>query len=151
HARALADRDGGRPVVTAAREPATRSGRSSGAHAYGTRVALALGQHIVAERMIARGGVITIGHRNDCTLVVPIVPAKARVALVKRGKLQLLPGLAGRLVIGGREEDVERLREGAKEIKLGAEDWGVLWLAHRPSVRLVVMQVPAEALPDLAN
>ncbi|HET6585328.1 MAG TPA: AgmX/PglI C-terminal domain-containing protein [Nannocystaceae bacterium] len=133
--------------MTAARDTTARSGRQ----AYGTRVALALGQFIVAERMIAKGGVITLGHRDDATFVVPIVPAKARVALVKRGKLQLLPGLAGRLVIGGREEDVERLREGAKEIQLGAEDWGVLWLADRPSVRLVVMQVPSEPLPELAS
>jgi len=78
------------------------------------------------------------------------VPARARTPLVRRGKLQLVPGLAGRLVLGGREQDVDAVREsGAKEVQLGAEDWGVLWLAHRPSVRLVVMQVPAEALPPL--
>ncbi len=135
--------------MAASRDTAAASGRARG---YGTRVALALGQFIVHETMVDRSGRITIGHRRDCTFVVPMVPARARVALVRRGKLQLVAGLAGRLVLGGREQDVEALREGgAKEVQLAAEDWGVLWLAHRPSVRFVVMQVPAEPLPALPS
>ena len=135
--------------MTASRDTATRSGRALG---YGTRVALALGQFIVHETMVGKGGRITIGHHRDCTFVVPMLPARARVALVRRGKLQLVPGLVGRIVLGGREEDVVALRDGgAKEVQLAAEDWGVLWLAHRPSVRFVVMQVPAEPLPPLSR
>ena len=117
---------------------------------YATRVALALGQHIVRETMVPAGGRITVGHSDRATFVLALAPARARTPLVKRGKLHLLPGLAGRVVLAGREHDVDELREGGqREVVLGPEDWGVLWLADSPTVRLVVMQVPPEPLPPL--
>ena len=55
--------------MAASRDTAAASGRARG---YGTRVALALGQFIVHETMVDRGGRITIGHHRGCTFVVPM-------------------------------------------------------------------------------
>lgn len=117
-----------------------------------TRVALALGAHVVGEADTHARRRITIGHGRGCDFVVPLRPASATQTLVDGDQLHLPAGLDGRLVLGGVERDVDGLRaEGQARVKLAPEDWGVLWLHERSDVRLVVLRVAPEPVPPMPS
>jgi hypothetical protein len=117
-----------------------------------TRVALALRGHVIREADTSRGRTITIGHAPACDFVLPLDPVAAMHALVTGDELSLPPSLDGRVVLGGTETTVAALRaEGRTTLRLGAEDWGVLWLLRAPEVRLVVLRVAPERVPPMPS
>ncbi|RMH00186.1 MAG: energy transducer TonB [Deltaproteobacteria bacterium] len=119
---------------------------------YRTRIALVLGDSIVAERMVADGERVTIGDAADASFVLPTTAAGLadRLVLLEGRRLHLLPVLEGRLHLSTGAVDVESLREGgAAAVDLEPEDWAVLRLSTAPGVRLLVQRIPAEPRPRL--
>lgn len=115
-----------------------------------TRVALALGSHVVRELDTSAKAKITVGHSERCDFVVPLHPASAKHTLVNGDTLDIPASLEGRLVLGGVECDVAALRADSKtKVKLAPEDWGVLWLRERTDCRFVVLRVASEPVPPL--
>ncbi len=115
-----------------------------------TRVALALGAHVVREADTHAGRAITIGHAEGCDFVLPLQPAVASHTLVEGEELHLTPAMGGRLLLEGQDCDVAQLRaDGKSRIRLAPEDWGVLWLNERSDVRLVILRVRPEPVPAL--
>lgn len=115
-----------------------------------TRVALAMGAHVVGEADTHARRTITIGHAPSCDFVLPLQPAAASHTLVADDELDLPPSLDGRLVLGGTECDVAALRaDGRTRLRLAPEDWGVLWLRERSDVRIVVLRVQPEVVPPM--
>lgn len=117
-----------------------------------TRVALALRGHVIREADTGHQNTITIGHAPACDFVLPLDPVAAKHALVVGDQLALPESLDGRVVLGGEETTVAALRaEGRTAVRLAAEDWGVLWLARQPDVRIVVMRVAPERVPPMPS
>jgi len=115
-----------------------------------TRVALALGEHVVREADTHAQRRITVGHAPACDFVLPLQPAVATQTLVDGDELHLPAALDGRMVLAGVEHDVATLRElGRARLRLGPEDWGVLWVRERSDIRLVVLRVAAEPVPPM--
>jgi hypothetical protein len=122
------------------------------AGAYALRVALVFGDTVLAERTISDRQRVTVGHRPDCTFILPTTGGMkaGRVVLFDKGQLQVADELAGRLHLGGTPRTLEALRgAGTTAVAFQPEDWGVVYLRHAPWVRLVVQRVQREVLPPL--
>jgi hypothetical protein len=130
----------------------TTPARDAAPGPYAVRVALALGETVLAERQIAAGEAVTIGHAPSCTFVVPdarSLAQRGRRVLLEGPRLQLLDGLGGRVTLGGQPRELAELRRTGATITLAPEDWGVLTLDDAPELRIVVQHVRAELLPPL--
>lgn len=123
---------------------------------YDVRVALALGNTVLAEVFCGNvGGKVTIGQSDAATFVLPgqaRAARRGRQVLVKRRDVSLLEGLSGRLHQGGDVQELGQLRAaGQTQIRLGPEDWGVLWLEDQPRVRLVIQCVRRERVAPMPS
>lgn len=133
------------PTPAAAPVPAPAS-------AYALRVALVFGDTVLDERTVGERDKVTIGHRPDCTFVLPTASGTkpGRLVLCRKGRLEIADELAGRMHLGGRPTTVdELLASGMSSVALAPEDWGVVYLRHAPWVRVVVQRVQREVLPPL--
>lgn len=126
------------------------SASPSAGRGYAFRIALALGDTVLREQMVQRRAKVTVGHSERCTFVLPArawAKGRGRQRLLDRKGLHLLEGLGGRIHLQGRAHDVAELRASGQPVKLGPEDWCVLFLEEQPTVRLVIQHVRAEPPP----
>jgi len=119
---------------------------------YRTRVAIVVGDTVLAERFVAPDEIVTIGDRADATFVLPTLAAGGpeAVVLLRGHRLFLAAPLGGRLHLATGPHRVEDLRaHGGAAVDLEPEDWGVLTLSGAPTLRILVQRVAAEPRPRL--
>jgi len=130
--------------------PASPLGTPEPIDCYRMRVALALGDTILRDIVVAKDSTLTVGESSEADLVLPCPGdnrATGKLPLLRGTILELLPGYEGRLHIGDHPQTVKQLRaSGADRVSFGPEDWGVLFPIHAPGVRIVIQCVTTPEL-----